>query len=109
MTTQRDGTNTPAGEGQPTTNRPGEQRHAPGPGGRGGMPSARTWLWFALILLANFLIVRLLFPGPEAPVEVPYTFFKEEVRAGNVEAIYSQGDSIEGRFEEPVTYPPKGE
>ena len=43
----------------------------------------------------------------QAPVEVPYTFFKEEVRAGNVEAIYSQGDTVEGRFEEPVTYPPK--
>ena len=57
------------------------------------MPPGRTWLWFALILLANFLLVRLLFPGPEAPVEVPYTFFKEEVRAGNVEAIYSQGDT----------------
>jgi cell division protease FtsH len=73
------------------------------------MPPRRSWLWFALILLANFLLVRFLFPGPEAPVEVPYTFFKEEVRAGNVEAIYSQGDTIEGRFEEPVTYPPKGE
>ena len=73
------------------------------------MPPRRTWLWFALILLANFLVVRLLFPGPEAPVEAPYTFFKEEVRAGNVEAIYSQGDTIEGRFEEPVTYPPEGE
>src|SRR5215208_1905826 len=109
MTTQRDGTNKPAGEGRPTTDRPGEQRHAPGPGGRGGMPPARSWLWFALILLANFLVVRLLFPGPEAPVEVPYTFFKEEVRAGNVEAIYSQGDTVEGRFEEPVTYPSNGD
>jgi cell division protease FtsH len=37
------------------------------------MPPRRTWLWFALILLANFLLVRFLFPGPEAPVEVPYT------------------------------------
>src|SRR5215211_3305930 len=109
MTTQRDGTNTPAGEDRPTTNRSDEQRRAPGPGGQSNMPPARSWLWFALILLANFLLVRLLFPGPEAPVEVPYTFFKEEVRAGNVEAIYSQGDTVEGRFEEPVTYPPKGE
>jgi cell division protease FtsH len=73
------------------------------------MPPRRSWLWFALVLLANFLLVRLLFPGPEAPVEVPYTFFKEEVWAGNVEAIYSQGDTVEGRFEDPVTYPPKGE
>ena len=73
------------------------------------MPPARSWLWFALILLLNFLLVRLLLPGPEAPVEVPYTFFKEQVRAGNVEAIYSQGDTVEGRFEEPVTYPPERE
>ena len=71
------------------------------------MPPRRSWLWFALILLVNFMLFRFLFPGPEAPVEVPYTFFKEEVRAGNVEAIYSQGDSVEGRFEEPVTYPPR--
>src|ERR671921_850855 len=109
MTTQRDGTNAPAGEDRPTTNRSDEQRRATGPRAKRTMPPARSWLWFALILLANFLLVRFLFPGPEAPVEVPYTFFKEEVRAGNVEAIYSQGDTVEGRFENPVTYPPKGE
>jgi cell division protease FtsH len=74
------------------------------------MPPARSWLWFALILLANFLLVRFLFPGPEAPVEIPYTFFKEEVRAGNVESItIDQGDNVEGSFKKPVTYPPKGE
>jgi cell division protease FtsH len=33
--------------------------------------------------------------------------FKEEVAKGNVEAIYSQGESLTGRFKEPVTYPPK--
>jgi cell division protease FtsH len=109
MTTQRDGTNAPAGEDQPTTNPSDEQRRATEPEGKRSMPPARSWLWFALILLANFLLVRFLFPGPEAPVEVPYTSFKEEVRAGNVEAIYSQGDTVEGRFENPVTYPPKGE
>ena len=73
------------------------------------MPPRRTWLWFGLILLANFLLFRFLLPGPEAPLEVPYTLFKEQVRAGNVEKIYSQGDTVEGRFEEPLTYPPKGE
>ncbi|HZA47166.1 MAG TPA: ATP-dependent metallopeptidase FtsH/Yme1/Tma family protein, partial [Rubrobacter sp.] len=109
MTTQRDGTNAPTGEDRPTPNRSDEQRRAPGTGGQSTMPLRRSWLWFALILLVNFMLFRFLFPGPEAPVEVPYTFFKEEVRAGNVEAIYSQGDTVEGRFEEPVTYPPKGE
>src|SRR5215211_7231089 len=72
MTTQRDGTNAPAGEGPPTTNQPDGQRRAPGSGGQRSMPPARSWLWFALILLANFLLVRFLFPGPEAPVEIPY-------------------------------------
>ena len=108
MTTQQDGTNAPAGEDQPTTNRSDEQRRAPGPAGQSNMPRARSWLWFALILLVNFMLVRFLFPGPEAPVEVPYTFFKDEVRAGNVESIYSQGDTVEGRFEKPITYPPRG-
>jgi cell division protease FtsH len=109
MTRQRDGTNAPVGEDRPTTNRSDGQRRAPGPGGQSTMPPARTWLWFALILLANILIFTFLFPGPEAPVEVPYTVFKEEVRAGNVESVFSEGDTVEGMFAEPVTYPPEGE
>jgi cell division protease FtsH len=70
------------------------------------MPPRKTWLWFLLILLANFLLVRLMAPGPEGPLTVPYTLFKEEVRRGNVQAIYSQGDTITGRFKAPITYPP---
>ena len=73
MTMQRDGTNAPAREDRPTTNRSDEQRRATEPGGKRTLPPRRAWLSFALILLANFLLVRFLFPGPEAPVEVPYT------------------------------------
>src|SRR5215218_1686861 len=109
MTTPQDNTNTteraPRSSGSP----PDGPRREPGAGGRGAMPPRRTWLWFALILLANFLLFRFLFPGSEAPLEVPYTYFKEQVRAGNVQSIYSQGDSVEGRFEEQLTYPPKGQ
>jgi cell division protease FtsH len=71
------------------------------------MPPSRTWLWFVLVLLANFLVMRLLMPSPGAPVTVPYTLFKEQVSKGNVEAIYSQGETITGRFAAPVTYPPQ--
>jgi cell division protease FtsH len=70
------------------------------------MPPSKTWLWFVGILLANYLLVRFLFPGPDAPLTVPYTLFKEEVGKGNVEAIYSRGETITGRFAAPVTYPP---
>src|ERR671920_1415441 len=109
MTTPQDSTDTTERASRSSGSPPDEPRRASGPERQSTMPPRRSWLWFALILLANFLIFRFLFPGPDAPVEVPYTFFKEEVRAGNVEAIYGQGDAVEGRFEEPVTYPPKGE
>jgi len=68
------------------------------------MPPRKTWLWFVVILLANFLLWKLLTPGAEAPVTVPYTLFKEEVRKANVEAIFSRGETITGRFKAPVTF-----
>jgi cell division protease FtsH len=90
---------------QPPGSRPGEAKGtAPAK-----MPPGRTWWWFLGILLANYLLMRLLFPSPDAPLTVPYTFFKNEVGKGNVEAIYSQGESITGRFKSPVTYPPPAE
>ncbi|HJR78250.1 MAG TPA: ATP-dependent zinc metalloprotease FtsH [Nitrospiraceae bacterium] len=70
------------------------------------MPPGKTWFWFILILLTNYLLVRLLMPGAEEPLTVPYTVFKEEVRKDNVQAIYSRGDTITGRFATPITYPP---
>jgi len=73
------------------------------------MPPRRTWLWFLLMLAANFLILRLLRPGGEESITVPYTLFKEEVKKGNVESIYSRGDTMTGRFKAAVTWPPAGE
>ncbi|HEX7034145.1 MAG TPA: ATP-dependent zinc metalloprotease FtsH [Pseudomonadales bacterium] len=68
----------------------------------------RTWLVFLALLLANYLLMRSLFTGPES-VTIPYTVFKEQVAAGNVETIYAQGEEIEGRFAEPITWPPAGQ
>ena len=95
----------PPQRGRPGGPMPG----APKGAGQGKMPPRSTLLWFLLILLANFALARFLFPGPEGPVTVPYTLFKEEVGKGNVQAIYSQGDVITGRFKTPVTYPPPGQ
>src|SRR4029453_16554995 len=80
----------------------------PGPG-QAKMPPRRTWLWFVLVLLVNYVLMRLLMPSPGAPVTVPYTLFKEEVKKGNVKAIFSRGEIIRGRFATPVTYPPVGD
>ena len=70
------------------------------------MPPSRVWVWFVVAIIVNYFIVRLLSPGGEPSVTVPYTFFKDEVGKGNVQAIYSQADTIKGRFRTAVTYPP---
>jgi len=72
------------------------------------MPTRRTWLTFLVILAINYLAMRALFPSPDEAITIPYTTFKEQVGGGNVQAIYSKGASIEGRFEKPVTWPPAG-
>jgi cell division protease FtsH len=74
--------------------------------GKGTLPPRRTWLWFVAVVIINYFLMRLLMPGGEPSVTVPYTFFKDEVNKGNVQAIYSRGDTIMGRFKTPVTYPP---
>ena len=65
----------------------------------------RTWLTFLLILLANFLLMRVLFPPQGESVKVSYTLFKQEVTKHNVAKIYSRGESITGQFRAPITYP----
>ena len=94
-------------KGRKSASAPGDTRPgAPKGSASPKMPPGRTWLWFVLLLLANFLLMRQFMPSPAAPVTVPYTLFKQEVGKGNVQAIYSQGDSLTGRFRAPVTYPP---
>ncbi|RJG04220.1 ATP-dependent zinc metalloprotease FtsH [Noviherbaspirillum sedimenti] len=65
----------------------------------------KTWLVFLGVLLANYLLMRFLFPVQDEPLTIPYTVFKAEVAKGNVTAIFSQGAGIEGRFTAPVTWP----
>jgi cell division protease FtsH len=76
-------------------------------GGASWLPP-RLWLFFFLLLGLNFLVMQLVAPSAETPLTVPYTVFKKEVANDNVESIYSQGESIEGRFLKAVTYPPPG-
>ena len=61
--------------------------------------------FFLLVGLAvNYLVMRVFFPEPSS-ITVPYTFFKQQVKAGNVEDVTSVGDSIQGTFKSPVSYP----
>ena len=85
-----------------------------GPGKAGApappnIPPRTTWMVFVVIIVINYLLMRLIFPGPEEPVTIPYTYFKQQVVKGNVSAIYSKGASIEGRFVSAVKWPPPDE
>ena len=101
----RDSTSTPARRLQPADSGSGSRKNTE----QANVPPGKTWLWFVFILVANFLLGRLLIPTPEAPITVPYTLFKQEVGKRNVAAIYSQGDTITGRFTTSIVYQPLGE
>jgi cell division protease FtsH len=91
--------------------------NAPGPPTNGlpkaskegsGRPQWRPqpwWVIFLLVMIANYVATQLFFPEPSS-ITIPYTFFKKQVEAGNVEDVTSVGDSIQGTFKTKVTYPP---
>jgi cell division protease FtsH len=67
------------------------------------------WIWALVLglLVVNWVVSSILL-GPEAPVHVPYTFFTEQLDAGNVESVVTTGDSIQGVFKNEVSVPDDG-
>jgi cell division protease FtsH len=65
----------------------------------------RFWITLLVLLALNWFLVPLLFPEPQDRVTVPYTFFKQQVGAGNVAEITSRGEDIQGVFKKPVADP----
>jgi cell division protease FtsH len=73
-------------------------------------PRSRAFLAVFVGLLALNLLISFLTSGPEELRQVPYQpFFLEQVEAGNVQAVSSREDSIEGDLKRPATYDPLGE
>jgi PAS domain S-box-containing protein len=67
--------------------------------------SPRFWVTLLIALGINWFLAPLLFPQPQDRVTVPYTFFKQQVVAGNVTAITSRGEDIQGTFKQMVSDP----
>src|SRR4051812_3200001 len=72
--------------------------------------SGMRFLGIVVLLLAiNWITVALFAPGREESITIPFSpTFEQQVTANNVDRISAQGESIEGHFKKPVTYPPKG-
>ena len=98
-------TSTPPARNQPSNSGPGSQKA----GRQAKMPPGRTWLWFVLILLANYLLMRSSCRAQKRRSQCPIRCLRRRSGKRNVEAIYSRGKLITGRFKAPVTYPPAGE
>ena len=66
----------------------------------------RRWRWAAIIalLVLNWIIADQT-RGPEPRPNVPYTFFREQVKTDNVAEVISSGDQIEGTFRVAVLLP----
>ena len=91
-------------------------RVAPAPDGR-GMPEQRKprsphrlrgfWIFVLVLLALNWLSVLVTRPGGQPRVKVPFSpYFLNQLRAGEVRAVSSKGDTIEGTFASQVRYPP---
>ena len=82
-------------EGMPTT---------PAPGTPGRRPRVGFWWFVAAALLVNWVLAAVLM-GPAPRADVPYTFFTDQLAAGNVAAVTSTADTIDGRFRTAVDPP----
>ena len=65
-----------------------------------------SWLVALLLLLAlDWLLVLAYQPSSQARITVPYSYFTQEIRVGNVASVAAQGSAIQGTFRHAVTYP----
>ena len=92
------------------------QRAGQAPGGRGAepgkqpmIPRSRQFIAILVVLVAINLLLSFVTRGPAGRERIPYQpFFVDQVAAGNVSEISSQGDSIEGQLAKEATYDPPG-
>ncbi len=67
-------------------------------------PGGPNFLWILVgLLAANFLLASL-FDGADKRDAVPYTFFRDQVTAGNVQEVSSKGETIQGTFKATADY-----
>ncbi len=111
-----DGGGRPRGVWGRLRGRPGEEPGAPAPWRVEGMPPTPPpgapdrrprvgfWWWVVAALLVNWVVAAVAM-GPPPRAEVPYTFFLDQVAAGNVGSVTSTEETIDGRFRTAVDPP----
>jgi cell division protease FtsH len=72
-------------------------------------PRRGGFWWLVISVLAINWIVMSVVMGPPSRSEVSYTFFTDQLDAGNVETVTSTADTIQGEFRKAAEYPPGAE
>ena len=70
--------------------------------------SRRLWWLVAGVLVLNIVAGQLLPTDADRRIEVPYTFFRDQVIAGNVTEVNARNDVIQGRFRRATKFKNKG-
>src|SRR5437868_2361355 len=89
-----------------------------GPGGPGSKPPTPSpfrvpnWaILLLLFLLLGWFLSRApsILAGIENPtIDVPYSFFRQQIVDNKVSTVLMQGSQVNGEFTAPVTWPPVG-
>src|SRR3954451_12873121 len=102
----------------PSTDERKGWRVEPAPDGRGAppqpkppmLPRGRRWIALIIALFVLNFVAAFIFNGPAKRTQVPYSpFFLQQVQAGNVQEISSQGETIQGDLKKKANFTPSGE
>src|SRR4051794_31417151 len=78
----------------------------------GGLPrppgSRRFWRFLLILLVLNIVLAQLIPSSEDKRLDVPYTFFRQQVTAGNVKEVNARNDVIQGSFRKEVKFEKKG-
>jgi cell division protease FtsH len=97
----------------PPNNSPDQPPRDPNTPQRPNFPQFPRWAWFAIGFVLLLLVLLRLPDTMQALsgnqlVEVPYSFFRQQVNADNVSQVIMQGDQIRGLLRNRAEYPADG-
>jgi cell division protease FtsH len=94
----------PQASNEPTPWRVEGQREAKAGQSRPPWRARGFWIFLIGLLVVNYVVGAATAPG-NGHVNVPYSFFRAQVKDGNVADVESRGDEIQGSFRNDVRYP----
>ena len=71
--------------------------------------SRRFWSFLLALLVLNIVLGQLIPSSEDKRIDVPYTFFRDQVAAGNVKQVNARNDVIQGAFKVKTKFKKKAE